>query len=177
MIRRVHPILFAAAAAALMLIARPALAGPPLLCFPFDIGAAKSLPMGTGNWRATDRSYDLSHLVPDTLALLTPDTPTVVRMETIRRATIYAADRPDLAETLLTKLRDRAKMPTATAGAAVFDFGYLVETYRQAEPMYKHRIAEISGIDGYALVMKARMLQSDPAMDRAASLIAGTETK
>jgi hypothetical protein len=177
MIRRARPILLATAAAAFMLIARPALAGPPLLCFPFDIGAAKSLPMGTGNWHAIDRSYDLSRLVGDTLALLTPETPTLVRMETIRRATIYAADHPDLAGTLLTKLRDRAKMPTATAGAAVFDFGYLVETYRQAEPIYKHRIADISGIDGYALVMKARILQGDAAMDRAAGLIAGTETK
>lgn len=171
MIRTIRPMLFAAAAA--LLIARPALAGPPLLCFPFDIGAARSLPMGKGNWHTIDRSYDVSRVVGDTLALLTPETPTLVRMETIRRATIYVAGRPDLAETLLTALRDRAKVPSATAGAAIFDFGYLVETYRQAEPMYKHRIADISGIDGYGLVMKARMLQSDPAMDRAAQFIAG----
>jgi hypothetical protein len=163
--------LCAAAAAVALLVARPALAGAPLLCFPFDIGAAKSLPMGKGNWHTIDRSYDVSHLIDDTLALLTPETPTLVRMETIRRATIYVANRPDLADTLLMKLRDRAKVPTATAGAAVFDFGYLVETYRQAEPMYKRRIADISGIDGYGLVMKARMLQGDAAMERAAGLI------
>jgi hypothetical protein len=177
MIRRIRPMFFAVAATVSMLVASPALAGPPLLCFPFDIGAAKSLPMGKGNWHAIDRSYDVPRVVGDTLALLTPEAPTLVRMETIRRATVYVADRPDLAETLLTRLRDRAKVPSATAGAAVFDFGYLVETYRQAEPMFKHKIADISGIDGYSLVMKARMLQGDPAMDRAAQLIAGTDTK
>jgi hypothetical protein len=59
MIRGIRPTLFAAAAAVSMLVASPALAGPPLLCFPFDIGVAKSLPMGKGNWHAIDRSYDV----------------------------------------------------------------------------------------------------------------------
>jgi hypothetical protein len=157
-----------------MLAARPAQAGPPLLCFPFDIGAARSLPMGHGSWRAIDQTYDVSRLIDDTLALLTPDTPTLVRMETIRRATIYAADRPEIAETLLTKLRDRAKVPTATVGAAVFDFGYLVETYRQAAPLFNHPIAALAGIDGYQLVLKARALQNDATMDHAARLIRGS---
>jgi hypothetical protein len=176
MIRGIRPMLFAAVVAAGLSIARPALAGPPLLCFPFDIGAAKSLPMGRGNWHAIDRSYDVSRLVGDTLALLTPETPTLVRMETIRRAVIYAAGHPELAETLLARLRERATIPVATAGAAVFDFGYLVETFRQAEPVFKRKVAGISGIDGYALVKKARALQDDPIMDHAAHLIAGTKT-
>lgn len=172
MIQRVRPFVLAAVAAAAVLIGRPALAGPPLVCFPFDIGAATSLPMGHANWRATDPKYDTSHLVGDTLALLTPDTPVLVRMETLRRATIYTADHPELATALLAKLRDRASVPTAQAGRAVFDFGYLVETYRQAEPIFKHPIAAINGIDGYQLVLKARALQSDAAMDYPARLIA-----
>src|SRR6185295_6706757 len=88
---RTRPLITAAALAAALFAARPALAGPPLLCFPFDIGAARSLPMGAGNWHATDPAYNVAHLVDDTLALLTPQTPVLVRMETLRRATIYAA--------------------------------------------------------------------------------------
>src|SRR5213593_3464326 len=91
----------ALAAAALLVLARPALAGPPLLCFPFEIGAARSLPMGTSGWRATDPRYDVSHLVADTVALLGPETPVIVHMETLRRATIYAATNPAVAEQLL----------------------------------------------------------------------------
>ncbi|MBZ5560752.1 MAG: hypothetical protein LAO77_26150 [Acidobacteriia bacterium] len=41
------------------------------------------------NWHATDPKYDVSPLVADTLA---PSAPTMVRMETLRRATVYASD-------------------------------------------------------------------------------------
>src|SRR5437763_7677522 len=95
-------------AAALMLLTRPVLAGPPLLCFPFEIGAAKSLPMGHGSWKDTDPKYDISHLVADTLTLLGPDAPVMVRMETIRRATLYAAPNPPIASALLKAFEDRA---------------------------------------------------------------------
>jgi len=102
---------------AALMTARPALAGPPLLCFPFDIGAARSLPIGHGSWRAIDPRYDVSHLADDTLALLAPQTPVLVRMETLRRATLYAADRPEVATALLARLRDRAKVPPPTSGS------------------------------------------------------------
>src|SRR5262245_43323488 len=115
---------------AAILVAAPAFAGPPLLCFPFEIGSARSLPMGTGSWQAVDRSYDASHLVADTIALLTPQTPVVVRMETLRRATVYAAKNPQFAEALLAALEVRAGHADATVGYAVFDFGYLAETYK-----------------------------------------------
>src|SRR5437667_464617 len=71
-------------------------AGPPLICHPLDIGGAKSLPWIGGDrpsgadWRGVDPNYNLGQLVVDTLALLTPDTPVLVRMETMRRATVYA---------------------------------------------------------------------------------------
>jgi hypothetical protein len=158
--------------AAALLMPRSAVAGPPLLCHPFDIGTARSLPAGTGDWRATDPAYDVTHLVDDTLALLGPETPVIVRMETLRRATIYAADHPQIAAALLARLRDRAQVPRADAGLAVFDFGYLVETYRQAAPIFKRAIADIGDVNGYQLVLKARALHSDAAMDYAAQLIA-----
>ena len=169
---RTRPLLIAAAVAVALVSARPALAGPPLLCFPFDIGTAHSLPMGTGGWRATDPGYDVSHLVPDTLALLTPQTPVIVRMETLRRATIYAATNAAVAEALLNALQSRAAVPTADAPLAVFDFGYLVETYRQAKPIFSAAIPAVDRINGYQLVLKARAIARNDEMTRAAKLIA-----
>jgi len=168
---RIRPLMVAVTVAAALVVARPALAGPPLLCFPFEIGAARSLPMGTGGWRTTDPHYDMSHLVADTVALLGSDTPVLVRMETLRRATIYAAASPSVATALLTALQTRAAARTADAPLAVFDFGYLVETYKQAKFMFSAPIPAIDSIDGYQLVLKAHALQRDDAMTRAAKLI------
>lgn len=168
---RIRPVLFATLTVAAVLIARPALAGPPLLCFPFDIGAARSLPMGSGGWKVTDPKYDVTHLVDDTLALLTPETPVLVRMETLRRATIYASTSPATATALLNALQARARVPDAHAALAVFDFGYLVETYREAKPLFHSLVAAIDHIDGYQLVLKAQAMQRDETMSRAAKLI------
>ena len=147
-----------------LLISRPALAGPPLLCFPFAIGDARSLPMGVGSWHATDPRYDVSRLVDDTLALLTPQTPVIARMETIRRATIYAATNREAAAALLDRLKERAARPTADAPHAVFDFGYLVETYKQAAPALGRQWTIADGIDGHNLVALAAAKSGDPQM-------------
>jgi hypothetical protein len=134
MTRRIRPLLVAMAALAAVLLSRPALAGPPLLCFPYDIGSARSLPMGHGSWRATDPKYDVSHLVADTLALLTPTAPLMVRMETLRRATVYASSNPKIATELMSELKKRSDAKTYFAA---FDYGYLVEAYREAEPIFE----------------------------------------
>ena len=86
---RLRPLLLASAVVS-VLVSSPALAGPPLVCFPFEIGNAGTLPMGANGWRSIDPTYDVTRLVDDTLALLRPETPVLVRMETLRRATIYA---------------------------------------------------------------------------------------
>jgi hypothetical protein len=168
---RIRPLILASVAAASMLVSRPAFAGPPLLCFPFDIGSARTIPMGTSGWHSVDPSYDSSRLVDDTLALLAPDTPVVVRMETLRRATVYASTNPKIANALLNALRERAIMPHAKVGLNVFDLGYLVETYRQATSIFSAPVPAIDGIDGYQLVLKAHALQGDPAMQFAAAVI------
>src|SRR4029079_13962835 len=49
---RLRLLTIAAATAVALVAARPVVAGPPLVCFPFDIGTARSLPMGTGGWHA-----------------------------------------------------------------------------------------------------------------------------
>jgi hypothetical protein len=64
--------------------------GPPLLCHPFDINNARSLPWSGSEWRGVDKNYNINRLVDDTLGLLAPETPVMVRMETLRRATVYA---------------------------------------------------------------------------------------
>src|SRR6187455_2370169 len=73
-----------------LLASNTALAGTPLICHPYNIGSAKSLPGSDGDWKGVNPNYDRTNLVHDTLALLTPETPIIVRMETLRRAAIYA---------------------------------------------------------------------------------------
>src|SRR5262245_30363972 len=167
---RIRPVMMAASLSAALFAAKPALAGPPLLCFPFDIGTARSLPMGTGVWRAIDPSY-VTRLVDDTVALLTPETPVIVRMETLRRATVYASADAGVADALLKALQARAAVPTADAPLAVFDFGYLVETYKQAKPIFKAAIPSVDHINGYQLVLKARAIAQSDEMSRAARLM------
>ncbi len=148
----------------LAVLQQPALAGPPLICHPIEIGNAKSLPWVGKEWRDVKRDYDLNHLVADTLALLTPDAPLLARMETLRRATIYAvwsqrdrevglASKNDkVADELLANLMERTREAfrnNQPAGLALFDAGYLASCYRQAG----HAAANVP--DGYAMTRKA----------------------
>lgn len=125
--------------------ARPALAGPPLLCHPFDIGPAASLPWGSGSaWFDGSPSYRLSGLVADTEALLGPETPVVVRMETLRRASIYASREPKIAGELVERLAARAGKSRAAGhpdALAFMDAAYVTEALRQ--------IVLIGGVTGY----------------------------
>ncbi|MBA2355625.1 MAG: hypothetical protein H0V80_13275, partial [Acidobacteria bacterium] len=146
---------------------------------PFDIGTAASLPFGPASlgWQALDPSYDKSRLVQDTIALLTPATPVIVRMETLRRATAYAATDRAMAERLLAAVRARATKAAATPdeGLRLFDVGYLIETYRQIEGHSPTLAGVRSNTDGYALVRRALELHPDSgAMQFAAALITTT---
>src|SRR5260370_29447437 len=96
----------ALAPALFLLIA--ALAGPPLICHPFNIGDAKSLPFEGPGWSQVQPGYDTGRLIDDTMALLTPDTPVIVRMETLRRASLYARNDAHLAQALLDRVQSRA---------------------------------------------------------------------
>ncbi len=157
-----------------------AFAGTPLICHPYAIGTAKSLPGSDGDWKGVNPTYDRAHLVRDTLALLTPETPVIVRMETLRRAAIYATaglrgwgtkqgvsaeDRAHVAA-LLEKLRARttdATGPIPARALAIFDVGFFSETLR-------HTNID-SALDGYSLIAKARELRGpDPEMDFALAL-------
>jgi hypothetical protein len=151
-------------------------AGTPLICNPYDIGTAASLPSGT--WKGVSTDYDRTTLIRDTLALLKPETPVIVRMETLRRAAIYATanmrgwakgtsytstDR-ELAFGLLEKLRIRTTEATdQTRDLALFDLAFFTETLRQTnlDP----------SLNGYDLLLKvAELRPHDPDIQFALAL-------
>ena len=168
---------FLMTAAAALLLGQPVLAGPPLLCFPFEIGTAASLPVGTGGWESIDRSYNTVSLVDDTLALLTPKTPVIVRMETLRRATLYAARNQKQAAVLLDRLQQRATIADVNTPLALFDFGYLVETYKQATHLFGRPMQAVQNIDGYNLVTKSAAMTDDPGIDFALAVMTRDKTR
>jgi hypothetical protein len=147
-------------AAAITLFANMATAGLPLTCHPFDIGNEKSLPWGSGEgWETKAASYDTGRLVGDTLALLTPDTPVIVRMETLRRAAMYSGQKSDLVHDLSSRLMERANKPHPDALAA-FDAGYFIETVHQYN---WERPDPLKGMDGYSLARKSVAMAKDVA--------------
>ena len=170
----------------------PAFAGPPLLCHPFDIGSARSLPWdGSNAWWQGRQGYNLQNLVADTEALLTPGTPLIVRMETLRRAALYASLEPAAAARLLAAITARARAAesqgaaSATTVAALFDAGYLTETYKQiamleGESQFRDRARVIAGVlgkaDGRPLLNRALTLRpADASLQFAAALVASME--
>ena len=172
--------------ATIFVLPRIVQAGTPLICHPFDIGNAKSLPWTSDGWKESGKEdYNLARLVADTEALLVPDTPVIVRMETLRRATLYAQKDPKVAQELLAKLKARAQNAEAQGrpdALASFDLGYFVETFKQANLTWKklpdgkyaavYQPNAASGMDGYAYVLKAINLRGqDPEMEFAAAVI------
>ena len=170
-----------AALAVVLTFAAPALAGPPLICFPFQTEGGKLIVWGTGSgWNTPDRAYDVKKLVADTNAVLTPDAPILTRMENLRRATIYAQRDPQVADALLKSVMNRA-LGTTTDARAWFDAGYLIESFKQASAIREMRNAdshawaavdETIKVDGYNWVKKAMAMTAPSAeMEFAASLM------
>lgn len=155
-------------------------AGPPLVCHPIQIGNARSLPGGGGPF-GTLASYDRTKLIEDVLDLLKPDMPVLVRMETLRRATLYASgiyqrnnkwssqtdeDRR-LAYELLSRLEARALQENGDelkGAMATFDVGYLMACYEQANIT--------KNLPGYELVKKSLTANNqNPELEFACALI------
>jgi hypothetical protein len=168
----------------LLCFANLALAGPPLICHAFEIGKAKSLPWISESWNLNgSENYDTRNLAKDTLEILKADTPVLVRMETLRRVTLYARKDPVAAKELLVRLHARATAAESAGhpdALAWFDAGYLVETYKQWIGQNLPHMTDgmrmdanpATGVDGYAMVKKAIALRGDDAqMEFAAALI------
>jgi hypothetical protein len=165
----------------------PAIAGACRpLCRTFDIGEARSLPWGN-EWSSARTDYNVNNLVADTEALLAPSTPVIVRMETIRRASIYAGRDRQVAERLFTRLMDRANASEKAGrpdALAFFDAAYAAISFYQigefAIPTeVQHLTPNVKGIvrdvDAYALVKKSLALRDDGAVHYGAELIASVK--
>lgn len=181
----------AALLAAALLFSSAALAGPPLLCHPFDTAGAASLPWGKG-WNGADMRYDTRRLSADTLGLLGAQTPVIARMETLRRAAIYASADGARVRDLATKLDARiaaAKTPQARA-QALFDAGYFAETLQDIARLQgydmpgigKVDVAALRGLlakgDGSLRIAEALKLQpADASMRFAAALVSAADQR
>jgi hypothetical protein len=149
-------------------------AGPPLICHPMPIGEARSLAWGSGSgWNTPRPGYDRARLAADTVALLGPETPVLVRMETLRRAAIYASSDAAAAKGLFDALRARAARTDGRGDPlAQFDLGYAVEAYRQTRHRPERAFAADPPEDGYALVRQALSARGpDAEMEYAAALM------
>ena len=163
--------------ALLLSFAAPALAGPPFICHEFEIGSTASLPWTKGDWLGLSQDYDITRVVADTEALLKADMPTLARMETLRRAVLYASRERALAERLVAALTarvDAAGKAGRTDGLAIFDAGYVLEAMSEIEMLGHHmgsdlavRGQALAGMtrpdDGRALILKSAALRTDDA--------------
>lgn len=149
-------------------------AGPPTICHPVAIGDAKSLPMGNGP-RDTSTKYDADNVIKDTLAVLKTADSTLVRMETLRRATLYVEKNKARAHELLGDLAFIALDAEAVgneraAAQAWFDAGYLAACYQQIDLDIDWNPGVAQGVHGYAWISKALALKSNPEMEYGAAL-------
>lgn len=180
----------AAIATSLALVA-PAQAGPPLLCHPFDIAGANSLPWDNATGLSTGRAnYAIGQLVRDTEALLGPSTPVIVRMETLRRAAIYASADREVAAQLLARLTARARaaeQATRPDPLPLLDAAYLTEAFRQISTLgraqgFAERAtiakAVVGATDGTVLMAKSLAARpDDAALEFAAALMAADKNR
>ncbi len=185
MTRWFRPALTALATSALVLASTPAFAGPPLLCHPYDIGAAQSLPWsGARGWSDMDAKYQIENVVRDTEALLTPATPIVVRMETLRRASIYASADAAIAARLLDRLVKRAEASAASGQPDALhwlDAAYVAGAFRELastsrESEFAPRVAGLrtalgSTKDAALIGRSLALMPDDPGIRFAAALI------
>ncbi len=155
-----------------LLFVSAAVAGPPLICHPFDIGNAKSLPWVSHDWNLTGgEGYDTANLAADTLAILNSSDVTLVHMETLRRATLFARSDRVAANRLLLQLVARAESSRSSQSPnalPLFDAAYLAEAYKQ----WLGEDNPAKSLESYAWLKQAMQARgNDPQMAFAAALI------
>ncbi len=179
------------AATLVVTLATPAVAGPPLLCHPYDTGNARSLPWdGTRGWSGDLPDYKLERLIADTDALLTPSTPVIARMETLRRASLYASRDRAIARELLGRLVSRAKAADAKGAPdalAWLDAAYVAGAFHEISLLgnnagFRDRALAareaLGDLDAYALIQRSIAERAeDPALHFAAALIASDRNR
>ena len=165
--------LIASMVLSVLALAAPALAGPPFTCHVFEIGSAKSLPWGAANnWLGMRDDYDFRRVVADTDALLTPATPTLVRMETLRRASLYASRDRAVAEQLMAAMMSRVHAAGAAGQPiALFDAGYVIEALSEIEQFGNHS-KQLAGSER-VLAGLTRSFEARPLLEKSAALRPG----
>ena len=159
-------------ALALLSLAAPAVAGPPFVCHPFEIGTATSLPWTNGDYLGMRGDYDITRVVADTEALLKSGMPTLARMETLRRAVLYASQNRALAERLVATLAARVAAADKAGRAdaiALFDTGYALEAMSEIE-MLGHHMGSDLAVRGRALTGMTRPDEGRALMRKSAAL-------
>ncbi len=161
--------------ASMMMLVSPALAGPPLLCFPYEIGKNKSLPWGKEAFQK-DKEYEAAKVVEDTLSLLKEEKSALVRMETIRRATLYIGEDAGRSAELVRKLMavaEEAQKTEKPSAAAWFNAGFAAATLVQNGRHIKEVSLTRDGPVGYVEIKKALAITpDDAAMQFGAALVA-----
>ncbi len=119
--------------AALMLVSSSAVAGPPCVCWPVEVGDAPTLE--TENRTPTQ-------IADDTLRLLKPSLPVLARMEVLRRSAAALQGEPVLVDRVFGRLCARVlDVETGKAehpGRAWFDAGYAAQAFQQAGMLNRH---------------------------------------
>jgi hypothetical protein len=169
---------------AVVALVRPTSAGFATRLFvQFDIGAARSLPWDDSC--CGRRDYDIARLQSDTDALLTPSTPIILRLETLRRAVIYASSDRHVARRLLITFSERARAAEHSRrpdAMAYLDAAFVTEALREigghSNMPFSAQARQVQGLvgeaDGYELVRRGVALRpNDAEFEFAAALIAG----
>lgn len=148
-----------------------AVAGPPLICQRVEIGTAKSLPWrNVDSWNGAVPTYKLAALADETLAILTPSAPMALRMETMRRAAIYAAKDEAVASQLATRLLARIVDAEASGKADIntwFDAGYYAEALRQIAFVYRYDMLSSAEREQWRVRGDGRVLDGRPWIEKA----------
>jgi hypothetical protein len=146
----------------------PALGGPPIICNPIDIAKAKSLPMDSGAMEPSTGCSE-SSAIDQTVAILKGDASPLVRMETLRRATVYvvkdqAKARELMSRVMALELDAAAKDKEA---AALFDAGFLAACYGEMGIDLGWKPGVADGVPGYAWIKSALEKLPKDAPERA----------
>jgi hypothetical protein len=147
-----------------LLFSSPVLAGPPLLCHPFETAEAPTLPWGGDGWNQARADYDLAALGERTEALLGPGTPVIARMETLRRAAIYASRDGAVLRDLAARLESRLKSADEPGARVLglFDTGYFLETLQEIDRLQDYDMPGIGEVD--RVVLRALLTQPDGSL-------------
>ena len=159
---------------AVLLATSFAVAGPPTICHPVEIGDAECLPWGSKPLQRSS-GFRTSQLVAKTIKALDNSSSALVHMETLRRAALYSDRDKGLAARMIGALMARALDAEAAGGdksLAWLDAGYLAQCYDQLGVHTGVRYGSSRGIVGYAWVLQSLELSPDDAeLEFAAAMV------